>query len=910
MEMIVPRPSYDHKGNPYPTLGPQVCQFLEDNFVYGPGVLKGQPYKVRNDIRYILYRAYEHYPEGHIIDHGEGQVENKTGRRHFQYVNVSLPKGSAKCLAPGTELILESGERVQAEDLEPGDRVMSYDSGQVTHEHVVAVEEQPVAPMYEVLTEHGRKITVSEGHPFLVSGTQWRDWMPKYHKYTANDPKRGETSWSKVEDLHPGDRLVPALDWKTGGDKEDQDLGWLLGVLAGDAVGDGRFTNNDPEIVEKVSHYFDLTPLKDSPGDWYMRGSRDFLREHGLFGKNAYGKRVPESVMQGNREMVLGYLAGLLDTDGCTIYAKRGNKTIRSCDWYSVSEENMRDVQTLLASVGFNSDVRIKMSTYKGQPYTSWTVVVSNKADLDRLARTLPVVRQRNLDHFKKYLNPGARGAYGDVNLDKVKSVTYVGDGVTIGVEVENTHVHVTNGLVTHNTEIMALVALLELHPDAPVRFNGYDPNAEGGLAPGRSVVSPFIPMLAPTKEQLKDLGYGAVTAIAQEVDPDGALFDVTLERVMLVGESESKIVPVAASDSRLDGQKPTFQAIDESHHLHEDRHLAAYRTLVNNLPKRREDDAWQMTCTTAGDPTEPSVALAQYKTGEKMAKGEIEKPNTFFYHRGTSDENAVFDTMAQRLRALKEASGEEVAQMRDLSVVAQMWDSEENDKSYLERVWCNRWIESTSTAFDIQTFRDLGDPNLVIPAGATVTLGFDGAVTRDSTALVVTDVKTGVQNLLGLWERPEKAKDWSVPVSEVNAMVEFCMETYDVFSFYYDPPYWQEAGAMWDERWPGKVIEWPTRNLNRIYYAVRAYQEAIANGEIGHNGDQDFERHIANAGKNEVNSMDEEGRKKFRLAKIAEHRKFDAAMAAVLSWQARLDAIKKGARSSSGYISVPQKIR
>lgn len=690
MELIVPRPSYDDKGNPFPTLGPQVCQFLEDNFVYGPGVLKGQPYKVRNDIRYILYRAYEHYPEGHLIDYGEGQVEDKSGRRRFQYVNISLPKGSTKCLAPDTELILESGERVLASNLEAGDKVMSYDNGEVTFEHVAAVEEQPVAPMYEVLTEHGRKITVSEGHPFLLGPTE---------------------SWCKVEDLKENLEVV--------------------------AVGDNR-----------------------------------------------------------------------------------------------------------------------------------------------------------------------------DVVLDKVKSVTYVGDGVTIGVEVENTHVHVTNGLVTHNTEIMALVALLELHPDAPVRFNGYDPNAEGGLAPGRSVVSPFIPMLAPTKEQLKDLGYGAVTAIAQEVDPDGALFDVTLERVMLVGESESKIVPVAASDSRLDGQKPTFQAIDESHHLHEDRQLAAYRTLVNNLPKRREDDPWQMTCTTAGDPTEPSVALAQYKTGVRMAKGEVEEPNTFFYHRGTSDENAIFDTMAQRLRALKEASGEEVAKIRDLSAVARMWDSEENDKAYLERVWCNRWIESTSTVFDIQAFRDLGDPNLVIPAGATVTLGFDGAVTRDSTALVVTDVKTGVQNLLGLWERPEKAKDWSVPVSEVNAMVEFCMETYDVFSFYYDPPYWQEAGAMWDERWPGKVIEWPTRNLNRIYYAVRAYQEAIANGEIGHNGDQDFERHIANAGKNEVNSMDEEGRRKFRLAKIAEHRKFDAAMAAVLSWQARLDAIKKGARSSSDYISVPQKIR
>lgn len=68
-------------------------------------------------------------------------------------------------------------------------------------------------------------------------------------------------------------------------------------------------------------------------------------------------------------------------------------------------------------------------------------------------------------------------------------------------------------------TEVMALVSLMELHPDAPVRFNGYDPSAPGGLAPGRSVVSPFIPLLAPTKDQLDDLAYGAVKTIAQNIE-------------------------------------------------------------------------------------------------------------------------------------------------------------------------------------------------------------------------------------------------------------------------------------------------------------------------------------------------------------------------------------------------------
>lgn len=459
-------------------------------------------------------------------------------------------------------------------------------------------------------------------------------------------------------------------------------------------------------------------------------------------------------------------------------------------------------------------------------------------------------------------------------------------------------------------TELMAIISVTELHPDAPVRFNGYDSKAEGGLAPGRSVVSPFIPLLAPTKDQLFDLAYGAAMVIAGDSDPDGQVFDITKERIMVVGESESKIVPVAAAGSRLDGLKPTLNGIDEPHRLFEDRHRDAYRTMVNNLPKRFNDDPWQITCTTAGDPSEPSIARDHYKLGVRMAEGLIEEPNTFFYHRGTSDENAKFGTMAERLRALREASGEEASKFRDLRAVAAMWDDEGNDKAYLERVWCNRWVQSSANAFDVQAFRDLGGSHLTIKPGATVTLGFDGAVTDDSTALVVTDVKTGIQSLIGLWEKPKDAEGWSVPVSEVNAMVEYCFETFDVHRFYYDPPYWQEAGAMWSERWPGRVIEWPTRNLNRIYYACRAYQEAIANGEVAHDGDRDFVRHIGNAGRNEVNSVDEEGRRKFRLGKLAQHRKFDAAMAAVLSWQARLDAIKDGARSNGEMMEAPVRIR
>ena len=328
---------------------------------------------------------------------------------------------------------------------------------------------------------------------------------------------------------------------------------------------------------------------------------------------------------------------------------------------------------------------------------------------------------------------------------------------------------------------------------------------------------------------------------------------------------------------------------------MFDDRHHKAVQTMENNLTKRMVDDPWQLVTTTAGDPNEPSVAKAAYDFGMKIFKGKAKDPRTFFYHRQTSDENAKFDTMGNRIRALKEASGEEASKFRDLVSVAAKWDEGGVDTAYLERVWCNRWVQSSQTAFNAHKFEALGHPSLVIEPGSLVTLGFDGAQTDDSTGLVMTDVKTGVQNLVGLWERPEGVKKWRVPVSEVNSTVEMIFEDYEVLMFYADPPYWQEAISTWEGRWEKRVIEWPTRNTNNMYYAIRSYNEAIEQGELSHDGNPDLVRHVANAGRNNLNVTDDEGLYKYRLAKITKDRKFDACMAAILSWQAMLDAKAKG---------------
>jgi hypothetical protein len=69
-----------------PTLGPYVCQFIEQRLVFGPGDLRGQPAVLDDEKRALVFRAYELNPPGHLQE----------GRRRFKRVGISQAKGLGK----------------------------------------------------------------------------------------------------------------------------------------------------------------------------------------------------------------------------------------------------------------------------------------------------------------------------------------------------------------------------------------------------------------------------------------------------------------------------------------------------------------------------------------------------------------------------------------------------------------------------------------------------------------------------------------------------------------------------------------------------------------------------------------------------------------------------------------------
>lgn len=452
----------------------------------------------------------------------------------------------------------------------------------------------------------------------------------------------------------------------------------------------------------------------------------------------------------------------------------------------------------------------------------------------------------------------------------------------------------------TAKTELAAWVAFAELHPDGPVRFDGWD---AGGNPVGRPVRDPYIPMLAYTEEQVEELAYGALYTVVTE-GPDAELFDAGLDRIIRLderGRADGKAVPLAGSPNARDGARTTFQHYDEPHRLDTGRLVGAYNTMEANLPKRPLDEPWSLGTTTAGVPGGGSVAELDKDEAEAIGRGEVEEPELFYFHREASPGHDL-STLDGRVEAIREASGP-AAEWSDLRGIAKQWDRPGADLAYLERVWLNRWTQSAAQAFDARRWREeLAEPGFTIPRGDAVTLGFDGSRWRDTTALVATHVESGWQTVLGLWV-PEDLQGGEVPVGEVDAVVDEAFGRWRVLRLYGDPAQgWDDGLSRWSGRHGPKRVIWfytDSRNLRRTATMCRTYATAIRGGEVRNDGDEQFARHIGAAQKRFIRMADEDGTPLWVMEKERHDspNKIDLAMAGGLSWQARLDVIASGER-------------
>jgi hypothetical protein len=443
-------------------------------------------------------------------------------------------------------------------------------------------------------------------------------------------------------------------------------------------------------------------------------------------------------------------------------------------------------------------------------------------------------------------------------------------------------------------TELAAWLAAAELHPEAPVRCAGF---TDDGTPLGRGVVDPYIPLVAYTEEQTEDLAYAALKAILERSDV-AASFDIGYERIMR-RDGAGKAVALAGAPDARDGARTTFAHKDETHRWTLARLKRAHRTMLANLPKRLLADPWELETTVAYSPGERSVAEETADYAYAVLEGRVKDSRLFYFHRQAPD-GCDLSTPDGIQTAVLDAAGP-TAPWRDIQGIVDQWQDPQADLAYLERVYLNRPVQASSQAFDIVAWRRGARPELLAEPESLITLGFDGSLSEDATALVATHVESGQQWPVGIWEKPigPAGDDWVVPKSEVDEVVAEAFASYTVWRMYADPSRWDGDLARWAGRYGEKrVVAWPTNLYRKMATALKSYANAIAGGEVLNDGDARMDRHIANACRFAMNFRDDDDTPLWLIRKDrpGSPNKIDAGIAGCLSWMARNDAVASGA--------------
>lgn len=390
----------------------------------------------------------------------------------------------------------------------------------------------------------------------------------------------------------------------------------------------------------------------------------------------------------------------------------------------------------------------------------------------------------------------------------------------------------------------LGALALAELC--GPVRFGGWD---SFGEPIGVEHPKPWIVIAGVSETQTQNT-FDAIRAMCEDsalVDDYG--LDVGMTRILT---ATGKIVPITASSSSQEGARPSFAIMDETHHWSATNggHKLA-RVVRRNLAKSRDGAARVVETTNAHEPGHDSVAEKSYLAWRAMVEGRTRSKGLLYDTREAPGDIDLADEKAV-LAGLKAAYGDAI--WVDLErILAEIYDPdtppEEARRFYLNQIVAaaDSWVAPAEWAKNYKAdLRPLAfsDPN-ARRKGDMVTLGFDGSLTDDSTALVACRVDDGAVFLLAIWEKPEgpAGNGWEVPKDQVRDAVDHAFATLDVVAFFSDVAYWETDVDAWRDAYNERLlvkattrhaIGWDMRGHQMdTTRAVESLHRAILDGEL-----------------------------------------------------------------------------
>ena len=288
---------------------------------------------------------------------------------------IGVP-GNAKCLGKGTPVLMLDGSIKRVEDVVVGDRVMGPDSQGRT---VLSVS-SGLERMYRVVPTKGELHRVNESHVLSLKMS-----VPRKKK-TLNGYSPGQVVNLSVKDYLSGGKFLREKGklWRTGVEWSVRTVPlepYFFGLWLGDGSSREQAIGNvDPEVRDYLFDYANrlgmtLTETRP-PGKCPIlsivnrKGRKNQVRE-GLRSLGVLNnKHLPEVYRVNSREVRLGVLAGLIDSDGSVNCGGFGI----SSKWRGLAD----DIAFLSRSLGLAAYVSpMECRDQHGNGGTYWRVTIS-----------------------------------------------------------------------------------------------------------------------------------------------------------------------------------------------------------------------------------------------------------------------------------------------------------------------------------------------------------------------------------------------------------------------------------------------------------------------------------------------------------------------------------------------------
>lgn len=441
---------------------------------------------------------------------------------------------------------------------------------------------------------------------------------------------------------------------------------------------------------------------------------------------------------------------------------------------------------------------------------------------------------------------------------------------------------------------LLAAISCTELL--GPVNFAGFDAN---GNPVGRPSYSPHIQLAAVSEAQTDNTMSLVIEMLGEGEAVDYYDLDIGKSRILCRG---GKLEPVTAQAKSREGQRPTFAVLDETHlwvpSNGGDKLAATIRRNLGKIGGR------SVETTNAFLPGEESVAEDSYEYWKLIEAGKVRDPGLLFDFREAPPETPYFrteikdgievDNTAARRRGLIIAYGSAAIENGgwvDLDRIEQEMDDPATKEADGRRFYFNQITQGSLQWINPKKW-EICENKYVRPLSKSdaITLGFDGGIRDDSTALVACRIEDSAIFPIRIWEKPEGAKEWEVNFVAVDLYVRDMLENYNVVRMNCDPAYWQDIVGRWSIDFEDIVWEWWTNRKKAMAEANERFHTAVETGSIIHPGDETFTRHVLNAHTEETPWGD-----LIRKEIKGSSRKIDAAVAAVLAYEARGEAIEDG---------------